>query len=98
MSREYAQNQQVVYDLFGRDSGGYPTAHIASKADQNETELQAETMQEESAMKRRARTPEERAKVKPQFSEELWEDALRRHCDARQNLRNLLDRYIKPHH
>jgi hypothetical protein len=31
------------------------------------------------------------------FSEELWEDALRRHCDSRQNVRNLLDRYIKPH-
>jgi hypothetical protein len=36
--------------------------------------------------------------IGPHFSENLWEDALKRHCDARQNLRNLLDRYIKPHH
>lgn len=86
MSREYAQNQQVVCDLFGRDSGGYPLAYNTSEAAQNETEEQSESS-----------ATLERAKIKPQFSEELWEDALKRHCDARQNLRSLLDRYIKPH-
>lgn len=85
MSREYTQNQRVVCDLFGRDSGGYPSAYVASEAE-SKADAQQPTPQEERAKK-----------VKRQFSEDLWEDALKRHCDSRQNLRNLLDRYIKPH-
>lgn len=91
MTREYAQNQQVVCDLFGRESGGYPTAYDDSKADKRKARKDNTTAE--------PATPcTSAAKVKPQFSEDLWEDALKRHCDARQNLRSLLDRYIKPHH
>jgi len=35
---------------------------------------------------------------RPNFSEDLWLDALRRHSDSRQNWRQLLDRFVKPHH
>jgi hypothetical protein len=35
---------------------------------------------------------------RPSFSEDLWQDALRRHCDSRQSWRQLLDRFVKPHH
>lgn len=90
MSREYAQHQQVVCDLFGRDSGGYPTVYEDTKT--NKKKSTEEPTQKSAVVK------EQQAKVRPQFSEDLWEDALKRHCDARQNLRNLLDRYIKPHH
>lgn len=85
MSREYTQNQRVVCDLFGRDSGGYASAYGASGAEPH-TDAEQPTPLEERTKK-----------IKPQFSEDLWEDALKRHCDSRQNLRNLLDRYIKPH-
>ena len=82
MFREYSQNLQVVCDLFGRESGGFTPSYIAT-----------ENTQEDATP-----APTEQAKkVKPQFSEDLWEHALKRHCDSRQNLRNLLDRYIKPH-
>ncbi len=90
MTREYAQQQQVVCDLFGRESGGYPTANEDLKAEKKSAEDQSKIGPQNP--KRR-----EGAKVKPQFSEDLWEHALKRHCDSRQNLRNLLDRYIKPH-
>lgn len=95
MTREYAQQKQVVCDLFGRDSGGCPTAYDAAKADKNTAAEETATEQSEDNKPKHA---ERCAKVKPQFSEDLWEDALKRHCDARQNLRSLLDRYIKPHH
>ena len=88
MSREYALNQRVVFDLFDRDSGSYTSAYGPSDTEQNR-QLEAE---ETAAQDDRAK------KVKPQFNEDLWEDVLKRHCDARQNLRSLLDRYIKPHH
>lgn len=45
-----------------------------------------------SAADAASRTP------RPNFSEELWQDAVRRHCDSRQSWRQLLDRYVKPHH
>jgi hypothetical protein len=31
-------------------------------------------------------------------SEDVWAHALRRHVNARENWRNLLDRFVKPHH
>lgn len=31
------------------------------------------------------------------FSEDMWQNAVRRHQGARQHWRQLLDRYIKPH-
>lgn len=95
MTREYAQQKQVVCDLFGRDSGGCPTAYDDAKAEKYKAD---ETTEEQQSGDKNAQQAGRCAKVKPQFSEDLWEDALKRHCDSRQNLRSLLDRYIKPHH
>lgn len=47
-------------------------------------------------------TPECSAKppcsVTPDFSKDLWKNTKRRHHEARENMRHLLDRYVKPHH
>jgi hypothetical protein len=84
MSREFSQHSSIAQDLFGRDTGGFGTACLAAAATDQSA---ANTGPSAAAIVRR-----------PSFSEDLWQDALRRHCDSRQNWRQLLDRFVKPHH
>lgn len=83
MSREFSQHSIVAQDLFGRDAGGFGATCVTAA---NE-EMQCEELPQK---------PEPR--VRRSFSEDLWEEARRRHCESRQSWRNLLDRYVKPHH
>lgn len=75
-------NHNQLQDLFDREGGG----------GSDDTPLQATITP----------IPLDKASVQPpppptHFSEDLWQDALRRHQGARQQWRQLLDRYIKPH-
>lgn len=82
MSREFSQHSSVAQDLFGRDTGGFGSPCLAA-TDQDAGSAGSCT----AATIRR-----------PSFSEDLWQDALRRHCDSRHSWRQLLDRFVKPHH
>lgn len=84
MSREFSQHNSVAQDLFGRDTGGFgSTCLAANAAEEKSAECGCST-----AVKTR----------RTSFSEDLWQGAVRRHCDSRQSWRQLLDRFVKPHH
>ncbi len=84
MSREFSQHSIVAQDLFGCDTGGFGATLVVAATGEVESEDQPK--QTETRV------------CRPSFSEDLWEDARRRHCESRQNWRNLLDRFVKPHH
>ncbi|MBC6906489.1 hypothetical protein DWB84_13585 [Saccharophagus sp. K07] len=87
MSREFHQHSLIAHDLFDRDG----TALYAPGAATNESSA---VVNDESADQLTPQLQVRRANI----SEDLWEEARRRHCAARQNWRSLLDKYVKPHH
>lgn len=91
MSRELNQHSLIANDLFDRDGSGFGATcvpHIAANEEMTDAQECLQTNpQTTPCLARRAN-----------ISEDLWEDARRRHCDARQNWRSLLDRFVKPHH
>jgi hypothetical protein len=88
MSREFSQRSLIAQDLFDRDSTGF-SAPCAPKAANEEPTDCCPQPELQLQLRQTRRTS---------ISEDLWEDARRRHCDARQNWRSLLDRFVKPHH
>lgn len=84
MSRESNQHSLIAHDLFDRDGAGFGATCVPRVAANEELGTANKTS---PCLARRAN-----------ISEDLWEDARRRHCDARQNWRSLLDRFVKPHH
>ncbi len=91
MSREFNQRNLIAHDLFDRDSTGFGSVSAPS-ASANE-EPSASDCDPQPALQLQLRQSR-----RTTISEDLWEDARRRHCDARQNWRSLLDRFVKPHH
>lgn len=91
MSRELNQHSLIAHDLFDRDSTGFGATCVPRVAANEDMDAMRECLSHVSqttpCLARRAN-----------ISEDLWEDARRRHCDARQNWRSLLDRFVKPHH
>jgi hypothetical protein len=87
MSRELNQHSLIAHDLFDRDGSGFGATWVPRVAANEEMEARDCMTQTSPCLARRAN-----------ISEDLWEDARRRHCDARQNWRSLLDRFVKPHH
>lgn len=89
MSRELNQHSLIAHDLFDRDGTGFGATCVPRVAANEDLQGMHECASP-------AATPylARRANI----SEDLWEDARRRHCDARQNWRSLLDRFVKPHH
>lgn len=99
MSFEFTNQYYVAQDLFGREDGGYS---MPSRVAYNRLNGEAGTEQQDPAVTS-SQDPQQpecnlQRSVRRNFSEDFWLDAMRRHCDARQNWRNLLDRYVKPHH
>jgi|GEM_PF-3237422 len=84
MSREFSQQSSVAQDLFGRDTGGFGSACLTTNAIEQPKAC-------ESGTSATVKTP------RASFSEDLWQGAVRRHCDSRQSWRQLLDRFVKPH-
>jgi len=87
MSRDSNQHSLIAHDLFDRDSAGFGATCVPKVAANEELNDCSTSSHSVPALARRAK-----------ISEDLWEDARRRHCDARQNWRSLLDRFVKPHH
>lgn len=91
MSRELNQHSLIAHDLFDRDGPGFGATCVPRVAANEEMvelrECPSYANQTTPYLARR-----------PNISEDLWEDARRRHCDARQSWRSLLDRFVKPHH
>ena len=92
MSREFNRHSLIAHDLFDRDGTGFGATCVPRVAANEELEDALEEVH--NCLQETAQCPARRANI----SEELWEDARRRHCEARQNWRNLLDRFVKPHH
>jgi hypothetical protein len=86
MSRDFSQRSLIAHDLFDRDGTSFGTTCAPSAANEESTHC---CPQPALQLRQTRRTS---------ISEDLWEDARRRHCDARQNWRSLLDRFVKPHH
>jgi hypothetical protein len=86
MSRELNQHSLIAHDLFDRNGTGSDATCVSGLAANEES---AEAPQA-------APTPPQPVR-RANISEELWGDALRRHTEARQSWRSLLDRFVKPH-
>lgn len=91
MSREFSQQSSIAQDLFGRDTGGFGSPCSTSSAMAQSAPAMEQSKSCESTMNVAAKTP------RASFSEDLWQGAVRRHCDSRQSWRQLLDRFVKPH-
>jgi hypothetical protein len=91
MSRELNQHSLIANDLFDREGAGCGSSSVSGIAANEEM---AELRECPSAAQPDPCLAIRRANI----SEDLWEDARRRHCEARQNWRSLLDRFVKPHH
>lgn len=85
MSREFSHHSLIAQDLFDRDGTGFGVACVpAAAANEDSSESQQQD-------------PAQRQIRRPKISDDFWEDARRRHCDARQSWRSLLDKFVKPH-
>lgn len=91
MSRDFSQHSLITQDLFDRENAGLggTCSSDAAIPDKSVECPQSAFLQPELQLRQSRRTT---------ISEELWEDARRRHRDSRQNWRSLLDRFVKPHH
>lgn len=88
MTREFSQHSLITHDLFDRENAG-PGGTCSSSAAITEEPLQCPQPELQLQLRQSRRMT---------ISEELWEEARRRHRDSRQNWRSLLDRFVKPHH
>lgn len=85
MSRELNQHSLIAHDLFDRNGTGDATCVSGLAANEEKAEVAQATPPPPQPVRR------------ANISEELWGDALRRHSEARQSWRSLLDRFVKPH-
>lgn len=93
MSRELNQHSLIANDLFDRDGTGSGASCVPSVAANEEIANEEIVDAAQGQPKATKVGPTRRANI----SEDLWEETRRRHLEARQNWRNLLDRFVKPH-
>lgn len=90
MSNEHQLNQRVACDYYEAGSDRDDTIFMNSGgvSQMNTQQQSSQQSQSQECITKPVNT---------HISEDLWENTKRRHCDARQNMRHLLDRYMKPH-